>query len=40
MKIHPWTVNDPAEMQALIDRGVDGIITDDPATLEGLLATD
>lgn len=38
MKIHPWTVNEPAEMQALIAMGVDGIITDDPATLEGLLA--
>jgi glycerophosphoryl diester phosphodiesterase len=37
MKIHPWTVNDPAEMQELIDLGVDGIITDDPAALRALL---
>jgi glycerophosphoryl diester phosphodiesterase len=38
MKMHPWTVNDPKVMQELIARGVDGIITDDPATLESLLA--
>jgi glycerophosphoryl diester phosphodiesterase len=37
LKVHPWTVNDPAEMQMLIDLGVDGIITDDPATLRDLL---
>lgn len=37
MKVHPWTVNDPTEMQSLIDRGVDGIITDDPSVLRGLL---
>jgi len=38
MKVHPWTVNDPSEMQSLIATGVDGIITDDPATLSGLLS--
>lgn len=36
-KVHPWTVNDPARMQELIDLGVDGIFTDDPETLAGLL---
>ncbi len=30
MKIIPWTVNDTAAMQALIQLGVDGIITDYP----------
>ena len=27
-EIHVWTVNDPAVMRVLLDRGVDGIITD------------
>ena len=26
----PWTVNEPDQMQELIDMGVDGIITDYP----------
>jgi glycerophosphoryl diester phosphodiesterase len=30
MRIIPWTVNETAEMQALINLGVDGIITDYP----------
>ena len=33
LKVHPWTVNDAATMTTLIDRGVDGIMTDDPALL-------
>jgi len=33
MRIVPWTVNDPREMRALIDLGVDGIVTDEPALL-------
>jgi glycerophosphoryl diester phosphodiesterase len=36
-KVHPWTVNDPVRMQELIDLGVDGMFTDDPETLAGLL---
>ena len=27
----PWTVNDVREMNALIDLGVDGLVTDEPA---------
>jgi len=30
IQLIPWTVNDPKEMQQLIDMGVDGIITDYP----------
>ncbi|KAA9004852.1 glycerophosphodiester phosphodiesterase [Paenibacillus spiritus] len=34
---HPWTVNEPAEMSALIESGVAGIITDEPGMLSALL---
>jgi len=30
IQVHPYTVNDPAEMKKLIARGVDGLITDYP----------
>jgi len=30
LKVLPWTVNEPADMAALIDAGADGIITDYP----------
>jgi glycerophosphoryl diester phosphodiesterase len=32
-----WTVDDPREMATMIDRGVDNIITNDPATLARVL---
>lgn len=38
LKVKVWTVNDPARMAELIDMGVDGIITDDPATLRQVMA--
>lgn len=33
MRVVPYTVNDPARMRALLGLGVDGLITDRPATL-------
>lgn len=34
----PWTVNDPATMQSLVDAGVDGLITDYPDRLREVMA--
>ena len=33
IQVIPWTVNDPHDWEALVEAGVDGIITDDPAGL-------
>ena len=33
LRIVPWTVDDPREMHALLELGVDGIVTDEPALL-------
>lgn len=37
MKVVPWTVNSPQDMQMLIDMGVDGMITDRPWVLRPIL---
>jgi glycerophosphoryl diester phosphodiesterase len=37
VRVVPWTVNDPDEMDALIELGVDGIVTDEPALLHDVL---
>jgi glycerophosphoryl diester phosphodiesterase len=35
--VHVWTINDVPEMQTLLDRGVDGIVSDRPTMLASLL---
>jgi glycerophosphoryl diester phosphodiesterase len=35
--VHVWTVNDRAAMERLVDLGIDGIMTDVPSTLAGVL---
>jgi len=37
MKVHVWTINDPEGMQALLDLGVDGIMTDECALLKQVM---
>jgi glycerophosphoryl diester phosphodiesterase len=37
IQVHVWTIDDRAEMQRLLDLGVDGIMTDRPQVLKELL---
>jgi glycerophosphoryl diester phosphodiesterase len=36
--VHVWTIDEPEEMARLIDLGVDGVMTDKPTLLAGLLS--
>lgn len=38
LRLHAWTVNDRPEMEALLDLGVHGVMTDDPALLGEVIA--
>lgn len=37
LEVHPWTVDDAQEMRALLDLGVDGLVTDRPDVLRTVL---
>jgi glycerophosphoryl diester phosphodiesterase len=37
LKVHAWTVNDPADMGRLLDLGIDGIMTDDLLALRDVM---
>jgi len=38
VQIHAWTINRESEMEALVDLGVDGIVTDFPGRMASLAA--
>ncbi len=35
--VHVWTINEPSEMQRLLDLGVDGLVTDHPGRMAELV---
>lgn len=37
LQVHVWTIDDPAEMRELLDRGVDGLMTDRTDILKDVL---
>jgi glycerophosphoryl diester phosphodiesterase len=36
--VHYWTINDEETMRTLIEKGVDGIMTDRPTLLNSILS--
>jgi glycerophosphoryl diester phosphodiesterase len=39
LAVHVWTIDEPAEMTRLCALGVDGIMTDRPSVLAGVLSS-
>lgn len=37
LAVHVWTIDEPDEMERLLDLGVDGVMTDRPSVLEAIL---
>lgn len=38
LAVHVWTIDEPGEMERLLDLGVDGLMTDRPDLLRGVIA--